>query len=450
MATSRRRYYIWLIKAYVKKMKRTILSSLILGILIFFAVAGVLNFYLRPLFEKKTETIGYWGAYTAETIPEKILFDVSYGLTRVDAGGNITSGAAEKWEIQDNGKIYIFHLKKGLRFQNKEELTAKNVPYEFEDVQRKVLNPYTIEFILKDPYSPFLSSVAKPMLIKNFSGLGEYRIRDVEFNAGFIKNILLQKMTDSGTKKSISFYPTQKALKVALMLGEVNEARELTSTDLGSTEVKSWKNLKTQSNIDYGTMVALFYNNNDEIFYNNKKFRQTLNYALPVTTRYGERAFSPIPPISIYFEKSPNYGIADIEIAKTLLASVKDPIKKPLEISTFEEYKDAAHEVASAWEKIGIKSKITIVDAIPPNFQILLYRYKLPKDPDQYVLWHKAQKNNIAHYDSNRIDKLLEDGRSIVEIEKRKKIYADFQKYLTDDVPASFYYFPRTFTLTKN
>ena len=74
----------------------------------------------------------------------------------------------------------------------------------------------------------------------------------------------------------------------------------------------------------------------------------------------------------------------------------------------------------------------------------------MPQDPDQYVLWHSDQRNNITHYKNLRIDKLLEDGRSISDIEKRKKIYADFQKYLTDDAPASFLYFPKEYNLSKN
>jgi ABC-type transport system substrate-binding protein len=170
---------------------------------------------------------------------------------------------------------------------------------------------------------------------------------------------------------------------------------------------------------------------------------------LPENLPFGERAFGPIPPNSIYFSQPPTYKISDIELSKTLLSTVKDPIKDPIVISTTEEYEAVAQEVSAAWKKLGISSKTKIVQGIPSDFQVFIYEIRLPEDPDQYVLWHSDQVNNITHYKNLRIDKLLEDGRSISDVEKRKKIYADFQKYLTDDVPASFFYFPREYNLTK-
>ena len=71
-------------------------------------------------------------------------------------------------------------------------------------------------------------------------------------------------------------------------------------------------------------------------------------------------------------------------------------------------------------------------------------------DPDQYTLWHSRQPTNITNYKNLRIDKLLEDGRQTSNQNDRKIIYNDFQKYLIDDMPAIFLYFPYTFSLTRN
>ena len=52
----------------------------------------------------------------------------------------------------------------------------------------------------------------------------------------------------------------------------------------------------------------------------------------------------------------------------------------------------------------------------------------IPKDPDQYSLWHSTQTStNISHLKNARIDKLLEDGRTELDQEIRKKIYLDFR-----------------------
>ena len=49
--------------------------------------------------------------------------------------------------------------------------------------------------------------------------------------------------------------------------------------------------------------------------------------------------------------------------------------------------------------------------------------FDIPEDPDQYSIWHSTQDaTNITHYESPRIDKLLEDGRSEIDTESRRKI----------------------------
>ena len=81
--------------------------------------------------------------------------------------------------------------------------------------------------------------------------------------------------------------------------------------------------------------------------------------------------------------------------------------------------------------------------AVPAQFQALLAVNKLPRDPDQYTLWHSTQtKTNITKYKNVRVDKLLEDARITKEEDKRKELYLEFQKVLAEDAPAAFLYYP--------
>lgn len=446
MASIKRRYYSWLLKAYFKKMRRTIISSIILGILVCFAFIGLLNYYFRPLIFKTTKNIGYAGTYSVQTLPKSILDEVSYGLTTVNEKGEVKSATAESWTIKDE-KEYTFKIKKGLRFHNGKELTSETVNLNFEGVKSEIIDKYTIKYTLKNSYSPFLASVARPIFGKNLEGIGRFRVTDIDINGGYVRTITLSD-SKSAAKKKIYFYPTQRALKVAFMLGEVSQAFGLTSTTIDKTDLSKWKSVKTDSYINYDSLISIFYNSNDSVL-NNKKIRQALNYSLPATLEVGERAFGPISPISIYFSQSPSYKISDLELSKTLLSTLDDQIKEEITLSTTEEFQKTAEEIAKIWKKLNIKVKIKIVSIIPTDFQAFMYSIKLPNDPDQYVLWHSDQINNITHYKNLRIDKLLEDGRSISDVEERKKIYADFQKYLTDDVPASFLYFPKEYVLSK-
>lgn len=446
MSLIRKRYYVWLIKAYVGKWKRTILASTLIGVIGFFILFSFSKYYLFPLFEKSVEKIGYAGVYTVETLPPNILENVSYGLTRIDNDGKISPGAAYRWDIKDDGKKYVFYLKKGLRFHNKKELTAKNVLLSYKDVEKKVIDNYTIEYTLRSPYSPFLSSVAKPLFINNFQGLGEYRLTRMELNGGFIKSIQLEKATDNTHRKNIFFYPTQYASKIAFTLGEIHTVRDITNLSVKDTDLSKWDGAQIVESINYDELVTLFYNMTDN-YLSNKKIRQALQYSLPSTFSVGERAYSPITPISLYFSSPPNYGVHDAEIAKGLLST--SDFNYAIEISTTEEFLPVASLIADAWKLVGIKTKIKTVTEIPKNYQVLLYSFHLPKDPDQYTIWHSDQINNITRYKNLRIDKLLEDGRAISDVEKRKNIYSDFQKYLTDDAPASFLYFPKVFSVSR-
>lgn len=444
----RRRYYLWLIKAYFKKWNRTIISSIILGAIFFFVIAFSLNFYIVPRLQKKVQKIGYAGAYTLQTIPKEILSDVSYGLTEIDENQAVKPAAAYKWQVKDNGKEYILYIKKGQYFHDSRELTSQNLSVSFKDVDEKITDDYTVSFRLKTPYAPFLTTLAAPIITKNLAGLGDYRITKVDLNAGFIRSIALTKKNDPSTKKIIYFYPSEEALRVAFALGEIDVAHGLKSTIVKNRNLEMFVNTKIAKSTNYKKLVTAFYNNSDKIL-SNKKVRQALNYAIPASFDEGERAFSPIPPVSLYFAKTPNYGIVDRAIAKELLSEEKEAKNTEFEISVHEAHVNTANAIQKSWGKIGIKSKIKVINSLPQSFQVLIYPMNLTQDPDQYTLWHSGEVNNISRYKNLRIDKILEDGRFNNDVARRVEIYQDFQKYLIDDVPASFLYFPYEYEASR-
>jgi len=445
MAFVRRRYYVWLVKAYIKRWKRTILASLLIGALVFFFLFLLLTYYFLPLVNRDFQKIGYSGSYTLQSLPEEILSEVSYGLTKIDEKGNIEPGAAEKWTISDDGKTYKFTLKSNQKFSNGDTLTTKDIPFSFSDAVRKIVSDREISYTLKTPYSPFLAIVSKPILKRNF-GLNSPYISKVEQDSGFIKSLTVSQKK-STHKKIINFYPTQEALMTAFQLGEVNEVHYLSFSEKPDKVFLKWKNTTTIKNPDYKKLVALFFNVNDQSL-GNKKIRQALLYALPTEFDQGARTYSFLPENSIYYSKSPNEGLVDLDLSKSLMKASNEE-KLNLTITTSSDLEDVAKKVSLAWEKINVHSKIQVSQDIPSNFSVFLYTINLPKDPDMYTLWHSDQPNNITHYKNVRIDKLLEDGRQTTDVAKRQAIYADVQKYLLDDSPAAFLYFPYVYTVTR-
>jgi peptide/nickel transport system substrate-binding protein len=99
---------------------------------------------------------------------------------------------------------------------------------------------------------------------------------------------------------------------------------------------------------------------------------------------------------------------------------------------------------------LGIEVKIKIINSLGESFDALLVAQEIPPDPDQYSLWHSTQASNISHYKSPKLDKLLEDGRKTLDKEKRKEIYADFQRFLVEDTPAIFLFHPTLYTVSRD
>ena len=445
MVLVRRRYYIWLFKAYIKKWKKTIFSSIFVGACVFFIFLLVLNYYIFPIFNNSVVKIGYAGSYTLTTLPHAVLENVSYGLTSVNPNSEVVPAAASSWEISKNGRVYTFTLRDNLKLSNGKKFLASDVPYKFKDVEKKIIGNNKIQFTLKSAYAPFLSIASSPIIIKNY-GFNEYHIAKIEENSGFIKSLTLTNKNNT-KKKIFYFYPTADALTTAFMLGEVSKMEDVLPETAPEKNFSKWKNVNVHKSTDYTQLVGIFFNTSDSIL-SNKKVRQALTYVLPKNFPEGERTFSFIQPNSIYYTKSPNEGILDLALSRSLLsaAEVKDPT---ITLKTPEELKPIALLIANAWKKLGVKTDIVTTNDLPTTYQALLYTMRLPYDPDMYTIWHSGQVNNITHYKNVRIDKLLEDGRQATDENKRIQIYADVQKYLLDDAPAAFLYFPYSYTVSR-
>ena len=128
-----------------------------------------------------------------------------------------------------------------------------------------------------------------------------------------------------------------------------------------------------------------------------------------------------------------------------------EKLPDPLVLYVLPAYFKVADQVKSDWEQLKIKVDIVTTTNLSVNYQVLLLAQNIPIDPDQYNLWHSRQENsNLSKINNPRIDKLLEDGRKETDLEKRRFIYSEFQKYLLDECPAAFLYYPVTYTLHKD
>jgi len=451
MIILRRRFISWLIQAYIKKWGKQILVYFIIGLIVFFifrlTFGNIVGNLQRP---KLNVSIGIVGAYNLENLPSNILNKLSLGLTSVAKDGTIVPGIAEKWKIANNGKTYAFYLRENIYFNDGTKLTSDHIQYNFTDVSVVRPNKNTIFYLLKESYSPFLVTVSKPIFKKGLIGVSDHKIKDLKLNGNFVQSLDL--VSKSGNRIIYQFYPTIDALKIAYSLGEVSEIVGISNVKFKDTTFYSFKNTKVDQKVNYNQLVTLFYNTSDQLL-SSKTLREGLSYTMPNEFNQGQRNHGPYPPFSYASQEVVGEHKQDLLHAKLLLEKLeketKTASKISLTIDVLPEYKIVADEISTIWKKLGIETHIKKVAKVPHSFQIFLGEFNLPIDPDQYTLWHSDQESNITHYTNLRVDKLLEDGRKEVDIKKRKIIYADFQKFIQSDPPASFLFFPYTYDVTR-
>ena len=445
-----RRLVFWLMHAYLKKWGKILFLSFVVGLIVFFLLINLFPVLIR-LFPGRRPIIGVAGIYRTNTIPPIVTSKLSEGLTKINPDGSIAPAVAKSWRVSSDGKTYEFILDTTKTFADGSPVSAESISYQFTDVKIDRSQPGRISFTLKDKYTPFLATVSRPIVKNNTIGIGEYKIDGIKLSSGFLESLRLTPVKNRLQYEVYQFYPTQEALKTAFLLGEVNEVHGITNTTISKYSLNDFPNVQVEKHTSTTQLVTLFFNMQDSSL-SDKSLRNALVYALPDTFPNGQRSYLPYPKSSMYFNHDLPDKKHDLEHSQVLLSAVTDNGKNKLPVLTLSyasRYKETALAIQKAWKEVDVNLILNETEQIPPTYQMYLSDFTIPKDPDQYALWHSGQPNNITHYDSNRIDKFLEDGRKEPDQAKRQRIYTEFQKYLQDDSPAAFLYFPSTYSVIR-
>lgn len=436
------RYFWRLFITFIKRKKRLIFLGFALGILAFIFLSIFLRFLPA---RQETKTIGLVGRYTTENMPEEIQKLISIGLTRLETDGTPLPSLAKEWTLADKGKIYTFKLADNLLWHDGSKIKAGDINYNFQDVEMKIQDENTIQFILKEPFSPFPVIVSKPIFKKGLIGAGSYRVKKITTQGRFMESIFLESKEGGKPNLKYHFYPTEAAAKTALKLGEVKILENI----VDPSGLEGWKNIQITSKAVKDRYVAVFLNTSNPLL-EEKNFRQALAYAIP-KEQGGNRTLGPISPLSWAYNDEVKPYEPDLENANKLLVKLREEGKKiSIRLNTVSFLLPEAEKIRKAWEAIGIETQIGPMIIPGEDYQALLAIQEVPADPDQYSLWHSTQKTgNVTNFRNPRIDKLLEDGRKTSDRQERKKIYFDFQRYLVEEVPAIFLYNPTLYQISR-
>lgn len=103
---------------------------------------------------------------------------------------------------------------------------------------------------------------------------------------------------------------------------------------------------------------------------------------------------------------------------------------------------------------VGIDVKIRVVEwatflkefVNKGNFEVVMLGWSTTPDPDMFDVWHSSKTKpgelNFIGFKNAEVDRLLEEGRSTFDVEKRRRAYYRIQEILADEQPYTFLYVP--------
>jgi peptide/nickel transport system substrate-binding protein len=446
----------------------------------------------------------------ANPVDQDLVALIFSGLTRAEVDGRIVPDLAARWEITENGMVYTFFLRDDVYWHDGAPFTSSDVVFTFNVMQdpafegmpflssmwRSVvieqLDDYTVRFILREPFSPFLDYTTIGILPAHILGsvdisvlsqsafntapvgTGPYAVQELD-----LQRIVLAANVDYyGAKPYIDrlefyFYPDAPSLLEARRRGEVLAMSRVLPEQLPAVVEDGALQLYSAPLSGYN----LVFLNLDRAIFQDRNVRQAMMYALnrqqllnDILGGQGIVTHSPILPDSwAYNASTPVYeqdlrkartlleesgwfddngdGIrqrGDLRLEFTLATNADDPIRVQLIQAISEQLlKVGIHAIPETvgWEElVGQQLRLRRFDAVLSGWQ------SLPPDPDPYPYWHSSQVSengvNFAGYISSEADALLAEARRTTDLDTRWSLYQRFQELFAEDVPSLLLYQP--------
>lgn len=420
------------------------------------------------------------GDYTSYTLAYQV-FDF---LVEQKSDGTITPGLAQSWDISKDAKEVIFHLKKGVKFQNGDEMKADDVIFSINRAIKSpvtsvvtsamdkavVVDDYTVKLELKSPFSAVISCMpyANMAIVskkaveqdpKGFArhpvGTGAYKFKNWKIGDKIELEAFNDYYKGKPKIKNLTFkvIPDTNTMVVALQKGEVDVCD--TPPENQKNILKGDKNLQYHETKSNGTNFLMF--NNARGIFANKKVRQAVSCAIDkkaviegATNGTGDVAETLMGSACFGFPKDfKSQYQYDPERAKKLLTEAGYPNGFKVEMPTMSEDKfvKPTEVVQDQLKKVGIQIDIqksergVYLDQTrnKHDYQITLTNTNAsyPDGDYLYPLFHSSYiKSGKNWVESNipELDALLDKGRNSSDKTERVKIYSDVCKVMDDNM----------------
>jgi len=346
-----------------------------------------------------------------------------------------------------------------------------------------IIDPYTIKFSLNEVFSPFLIDMVQKIVPKKATEeQAEKKFTDQLIGTGPFKlvewahdeQVVFEANPDyfEGTPKVdklvFKIIPDDTVRFLELQQGGVDLVQNAVPPDMVpiAEETEGLKVIAQESIVIY----YLAFNLEDPIL-KNVKVRQAIAHAIDRQTilehlMKGQASLATglLSPVNWAYEADVKTYDYDVEKAKALLdeAGYPDPdgdgpeprlklvyktSTNPLRIRIGEvmqdQFKKAGIEIREIQTFEWAKFYQDIKDG---NFQMYALRWVGITEPDIFhSIFHSTMLppgRNRGRYANAKIDELTEQGRLVVDVEERKKVYSEIQKILAEELPYVYLWYP--------
>jgi len=420
------------------------------------------------------------------------------GMTRINEKLEVVPDLAKSWDVSKDGKTFIFHLRSDVKWHDGYPFTAEDVVFTFDSVLNPKVNSVrrsdyiidgepikfvaldnvTVKAILPKPFAPFLSRSGMSVIPKHILsgkdintadfnrkpvGTGPFKFKEwvtgdhvtVERNAGYYLG--KPKLAEIIYK----VIPDENSRLVALESGEVDE------TGIPPKDYKRMKSIKGINVFEYDALVYTYLGLNlANPKFSDKRVRHALAYATNKEQLVGlifkglaSPAYAPSAPVSwAYSDDVPKYPYNPEKARELLKAAGATNLEFTILVNQGnKEREKAAIILQQQYQKVGVKVNIRVLEwsallkivnapRHPKDFEAVIIGWSLGLDPDAYSIWHSSEYPkgfNFINYKNPEVDRLLEEGRTTMDINGRKKIYARLWKVIAEDQPYIFLWYPK-------
>lgn len=431
-----------------------------------------------------------------DTMSNKSITLIYDTLLDLDENLNLKPNLAESWERLDDCNV-VFHLKKGVKFHNGEELKAEDVKFTLERAASSpqtlylfkpitkvtVIDDYTVQVTTDKPFGALLNNLAavqggivskKAVLeygddyVNHPVGTGQYKLKEWLPGNRIVFEGFKDAYQGAPNFEELTYLtiPEVSNRMIALETGEVDVA-----FDIGIMDKETIENSNNLELIEVES-PALLYLGFDQTnpIYQNKKLREAIAYAIDNQT-FVDVVFrgsavtgdSPLPKASPAYNGNVKKYNQDIEKAKKLLAEAGYPNGLDIELWCMDDGPrvDMCVIIQDQLKKIGINVEIKIFEfgayvskTALPNKELYFLSWNSSGDGDValYPLFHSSQHGapgNRSFYSNKEVDKLLDKARVSVDEEERKSLYKEVQNILQEDLAIYALAYPKI-NLAKN